>query len=45
MKIKRNKYNSWKYDVTNSQSRKRVKRLKNKADRRNTTAIIKNLEE
>ncbi|MDD3049414.1 MAG: hypothetical protein PHQ89_05560, partial [Bacilli bacterium] len=42
MKVKKNKYGSWCYDAKNSKSRKRVKRLKNKADRTNNKAMIKN---
>lgn len=42
MKVKKNKYDSWCYDTKNSKSRKRVKRLKNKADRTNNKAMIKN---
>ena len=42
MKLKRNKYDSWCYTVSNSKSRRKVKRLKHKMDRTNTKAIIKN---
>jgi hypothetical protein len=34
MGYRKNNYNSWYYNTTNKNSRKRVKRMKNKIDRR-----------
>lgn len=34
MKKNKNKYDSWLYDAKNKQSRKKIKRLRNKAERK-----------
>lgn len=41
MREKRNKYKEWKYTVTNTASRKKVKRLRMKVDRRIRGEIVR----
>jgi hypothetical protein len=41
MDEKRNKYREWKHDATRSASRKKIKRLASKADRRNSAAGLR----
>ena len=44
MRLKRNKWKEWGYCLTKSGSRKKVKRLTHKADRRIGKEMIKNYE-